>query len=59
VLERQHRGRGEHRDLLAVHDRLERRAHRDLRLPVADIAAEQAVHGRRRFHVPLDVGNGG
>jgi hypothetical protein len=44
--------------LLAVHHRLERRTHGDLGLAVADVAAEQAVHRRGRFHVLLDVGNG-
>ena len=59
VLEREHRRRREERHLLAVHHRLERRAHRDFRLAVADVAAEQPVHGRGRFHVALDVGDGG
>ncbi len=45
-------------DLLAVHDRLERGAHRHLGLAVADIAAEQAIHRGVRLHVPLDVGDG-
>ena len=58
MLERQH-GRGrEEGDLLAVHDRLERRAHRDLGLAVADVAAEQAIHRRGRLHVLLDVDDG-
>ena len=57
VLERQHRGRREEGDLLAVHHGLERGAHRDLGLAVADVAAEQPVHRRRRFHVALDVGD--
>ena len=57
VLERQHGRRREKRDLLAVHHRLERGAHRDLGLAVADVAAEQPVHRRRRFHVALDVGD--
>ena len=51
VLERQHRRRREKRDLLAVHHRLERGAHRDFGLAVADVAAEQPVHRRRRLHV--------
>ena len=55
VLEREHGRRREDRDLLAVHDRLERGAHRDLGLAVADVTAEQAIHRRRRFHVALDV----
>jgi hypothetical protein len=58
VLKGQHRRRREHRHLLAVHDRLERGAHRHLGLAVADVAAEQAVHRRGGFHVPFDVGDG-
>ena len=57
VLKRQHRRRSEHRHLFAVHDRLERGAHRDLGLAVADVAAEQPVHRRGRLHVFLDVGD--
>ena len=57
MLEREHRRRREEGDLLAVHHRLERGAHRDLGLAVADVAAQQAVHRRRRFHVALDVGD--
>ncbi len=57
VLEREDRRRREERDLLAVHHRLERGAHRDLGLAVADVAAQQAVHRGRRFHVALDVGD--
>ena len=48
----------EHGDLLVVADGLERRAHGDFRLAVADVAAEQAVHGLRGFHVARDVGDG-
>ena len=59
VLERQHRRRREHGHLFAVHHRLERGAHRHFGLAVADIAAQQAVHRRRRFHVALDVADGG
>ncbi len=58
VLERQDGRRSEDRHLLAVHHCLERRAHRHFRLAVADVAAEQAVHRRRRLHVALDVGDG-
>jgi hypothetical protein len=58
VLEREDGRRRQHRDLLAVHHRLERRPHRDFRLAVADVAAQQAVHRRRRLHVALDVGDG-
>ena len=57
VLKRQNRRRREERDLLAVHHRLERGAHRHFGLAVADVAAEQPVHRRRRFHVALDVGD--
>ena len=48
----------EHRDLLAVLDRLERRAHRDLGLAVADVAADQPVHRDRALHVGLDLVDG-
>ena len=58
VLEREDRRRRQERHLLAVHDGLERRAHRDFGLAVADVAAQQAVHRRRRLHVALDVGDG-
>ena len=59
VLEREHGRRREERDLLAVHHRLERGAHRDFGLAVADVAAQQPVHRRRRLHVALDVGDRG
>ncbi len=42
-------------DLLAVHDRLEGGPDGDLRLSVADVAAEQPVHGRGRLHIRLDL----
>ena len=57
VLKREHGRRREERDLLAVHDRLERGAHGHFGLAVADVAAEQPVHRRRRLHVALDVGD--
>ena len=38
------RRRHEHRDLLAVGERDERRAQRDLGLAEADVAADEAVH---------------
>ena len=59
VLEREHGRRREEGHLLPVHHRLERRAHRHLGLAVADIAAQQAVHRRRRLHVGLDVADRG
>ena len=58
VLEREHRGRSEHGDLLGVGDRLERGAHGHFRLAVAHVAAQQAVHGLRALHIALDVGDG-
>src|SRR5258708_1974395 len=52
-------GRGhEHRHLPATLHRLERRAHRNLRLAVSDVADEQAVHGTHALHVLLYVGRG-
>ena len=55
VLEREDRRRHEHRDLHAVGDGFERRPHRDLGLPVADVAAQEAVHRRGRLHVRAHV----
>ena len=57
VLEREHGGRREDGDLLAVHHRLERGAHRHFGLAIADVAAQQPIHRRRRLHVALDVGD--
>jgi len=45
--------------LFAVGQRLERRAHGDLGLAVADVAAQQAIHRLQALHVPLDVLAGG
>ena len=59
VLGHQQRGRHQHGDLLAVLDRLERRAHRDLGLAVADVAADQPVHRHGPAHVALDLLDGG
>jgi hypothetical protein len=59
VLRGEHRGRRQESDLLAFHHSLEGGAHRHFGLAVADVAAEQAIHRRRRFHVALDVGNRG
>ena len=55
VLLRQHRCRHQHRDLLPVLDRLERRAEGDLRLAVPDVADHQAVHRPAAEHVGLDL----
>ncbi len=51
----QDRRRHEHERLPARLGRLERRPQRDLRLAVADVAADEAVHGLRSLHVVLDV----
>ena len=59
VLVGQQRRRHQHRDLLAVLHRLERRPHRDLGLAVADVAADHPVHRDRLLHVGLDLGDGG
>ena len=59
VLEREHGGGRQHGHLLAVAQRFERRAHGDFGLAEADVAAQQAVHGMRRFHVALDLLGGG
>ena len=55
VLLHEQRRRHEHRDLLAVLHGLERRAHGDLGLAVADVAADQPVHRHRALHVGLDL----
>ncbi len=55
VLRRKQRGGHQHGDLLAVLHRLERGAHRDLGLAVADVATDEPVHRHRPFHVVLDL----
>ena len=52
VLHRQDRGRHQHRDLLAVHDRLEGRTHGHFRFSEPDIAADQPVHRMRGSPCP-------
>ena len=47
VLLGQHGRRRQHRDLLAAQHRQQGRAQRDLGLAVADVAADQAIHGAR------------
>ena len=54
----EHRRRGEHRDLFAIHHRLEGRANRDLGFAETNIAANQAIHRARLLHVALRVGDG-
>ena len=49
------RRRGEDRHLFALEDGFEGGADGDLGLAVADIAAEEAVHGAVRLHVGLDL----
>ena len=58
VLLDEQRRRAQDGDLLAVLDRLERRAHRDLGLAVADVAADQPVHRHGPLHVDLDLVDG-
>ena len=55
VLLREHGRRHDDRDLLSVHHRFERRAERDLGLPVAHVADDQPVHRSRPLHVALGV----
>ena len=55
VLTREQRRGHQHRRLLAVLDRLEDRAYRDLGLAEADVGADQSVHRTRQFHVGLHV----
>ncbi len=57
VLLGQQRGGHEHRHLLAVLHRLERRPDGHLGLAEAHVAAHQAVHRRGLLHVGLDVGD--
>ncbi len=52
-------GRGrEDGDLLAFHHRLESGADRHLGFAETDVAADQAIHRTRRFHVVLRLGDG-
>ena len=55
VLLHQQGCRHEHGHLLAVLHGLEGRPHRDLGLAVADIAADEPVHGDLALHVGLDL----
>ena len=55
VLLDEQRGGHQQDHLLAVLDRLERGAHGDLGLAVADVAADQPVHRHRALHVALDL----
>jgi len=59
VLEGEDGGGGEDGDLARILHGLEGGAHGDLGLAVADVAAEEAVHGLGGLHVALDVCDGG
>ena len=54
VLLGQDRRRAENERLLPVQRGCERRAHRDLRLSEADVAADEPIHGPRRLEILLD-----
>ena len=58
VLPHEQRRRHQHRDLLAVLHRLERGAHGDLGLAVADVARDEPVHRDRPLHVGLHLVDG-
>ena len=59
VLLGEDRGRGEKGGLLAVHGGDEGGAHGDLRLAVAGVAADEAIHRLGGGHVFFHVGDGG
>src|ERR1019366_724884 len=46
-------------DLLAVPEGFKSGAHDDFGLAESNVATEQAIHGLRALHIPLDLGNGG
>ncbi len=58
MLEAQHGGRRQHRDLPAILNRFECGAHGHFCLSVADVAHQQTIHRQGRFHIALDVGDG-
>ena len=53
MLLREHRRRGEDRDLFAFHHRLKCGANRHLGFAESDVAADQAIHRARFLHVAL------
>src|SRR5690348_338391 len=59
VLVGENRRRDEHGDLTTRLHGLEGRAYGDLRLAVADVANEQAIHRPRALHVAFDLGRRG
>src|SRR5690242_14726160 len=54
-----HRRRRKYCNLTVIHHGLERSPHSDLGLSVANIADDQPVHRRRRFHILFDVSDRG
>jgi len=58
VLLSQNGGGYQNGGLLAVQNTFHHRPERHLRLAVAHVAAEEAIHGPGLLHVLLDVGNG-
>ena len=59
MLLRQDCGRRKNRNLFPFHHGLERGADRDLGLAKANVAADQAIHRARTFHVGFRRGDGG
>src|SRR5215831_1714744 len=55
VLKRKNRRRRQHRDLFVIAERLERSAHRNFRLAVTYITAQQTIHRAARLHVGLHI----
>ena len=55
MLLRQHGSRYQHGYLTSIHDRLESRAYRHLRFAIADIPADQSVHGPGLLHIDFNV----
>ncbi len=58
MLLRQNRGRDQHSHLLTAGNGLKRCPNRNLRFPITHIAAQQAIHWPRLFHILLDLSNG-
>ncbi|MPN10674.1 hypothetical protein SDC9_157971 [bioreactor metagenome] len=55
MLLRQDGGRHQQRRLFSILNRLKDRPQRQLRLSVANVSAEQAIHGADLFHIRLDL----
>src|SRR5690606_34650211 len=58
VLQREDGGRHQHGHLPTVANRLEGRADGHFRLPDADVAADETIHGYGSFHVTLYIRSG-